>query len=79
MASISENGISNAIKGILLVVVLLSLYAVLVPTAQTAGNTLNSSGVPFGSFFASNGVIWVIVMAALLLGTFAYFMKSKGK
>jgi len=34
MASISENGISNAIKGILLVVVLLSLYAVLVPTAQ---------------------------------------------
>jgi len=59
--------IDKAVTGIILLVVLFKLYAILMPEAQTAGNELNSSGVPLGSLFASDGVVFVILMAALVL------------
>ena len=59
--------LQTAILALVLLVVLFELYAELVPTAQTAGNTLNASGVPMGSLFASSGVVFIIIMAALIV------------
>ena len=59
-AALSTKMLAGAIESIVLLVVILLLYSVLVPEAQTAGDTLNASGVPLGSLFASNGVVFVI-------------------
>jgi len=58
--SIGTGTINTAILAIVLLTVLFQLYSVLVPEAQTAGNTLNSSGVPLGNLFVSSGVVFVI-------------------
>jgi len=72
--------IEKAILGIVLLIVLLQLYATLVPTAQAAGDALNATGVPLGSLFVSSGVIFVIIMAALLLSVVYYFLRGvKGR
>lgn len=76
----SKNGglttshLSTAIIGIVLLVVLFQLYAALVPEAQAAGNQLNSSGVPLGSLFTSSGVVFIIIMAALVIAVVLAFM-----
>lgn len=75
--NISTGMINNAILGIVLLVVLFKLYAVLVPEAQTAGDELNASGVPLGSLFTSNGVIFLIIMVALIIVVVKSFMKGK--
>ena len=69
--------INTAILSIVLLVVLFQLYATLIPTAQTAGNTLNASGVPLGSLFISTGVVFVIIMAALVIVIVKSFMPGK--
>ena len=69
--------INTAILSIVLLVVLFQLYATLIPTAQTAGDTLNSSGVPLGSLFISSGVVFVIIMAALVIVIVKSFMPGK--
>ena len=61
------NKVTESITAIILVVVLFLLFAQLVPEAQTAGNTLNKSGVPLGSLFTSNGVMILLIMVGLLL------------
>lgn len=70
--------IEKAILGIVGLVVLFKLYAVLVPEAQSAGNDLNASGVPLGSLFTANGIVFVIIMAALVFVVVRSFMR-KGK
>lgn len=59
--------LNDAILAIVMIVVLFLLYAELVPEAQTAGDALNATGVPLGSLFTSSGVIFVVIMAALLI------------
>ena len=66
--------LNSAILAIVLLVVIFQLYATLIPTAQTAGNTLNSSGVPLGSLFLSDGVVFIIIMAALVVLIVKSFM-----
>jgi len=78
-AALSTKMLAGAIESIVLLVVILLLYSVLVPEAQTAGDTLNASGVPLGSLFASNGVVFVIIMAALILVIIAAFLKFNKK
>lgn len=68
----------TAIASFVGMIVLFQLYSTLVPTAQTAGDDLNATGVPLGSFFVSSGVIWVIIMAALVLLIITSFIK-RGK
>jgi len=70
--------LGQAILGIVLLVVLFQLYAELVPEAQTAGDALNASGVPLGSLFTSSGIVFVIIMAALLIVVVMSFL-PKGK
>lgn len=76
-AGLSTANINSAILGIVLVVVLFQLYAVLVPEAQTAGDTLNAAGVPLGSLFTSSGVIFIIIMVALLIVVVRSFLPGK--
>lgn len=64
---LSTGMLNQAILGIILLVVIFLLYSELVPEAQSAGDTLNATGVPLGSLFTSSGVVFVIVMAALII------------
>lgn len=77
--ALSTGMIDKAIIGIVLLVVLFKLYAVLIPEAQTAGDELNASGVPFGSFFVSGGVVFLIIMVALLVLVVRNFMSGTKK
>jgi len=76
-AGLDQGFLQKAIIGIILFVVIVELYAVLVPTAQTSGTTLSNSGVPLGSLFGSGGVVFVIIMAALVIAVIFSFMKMK--
>lgn len=73
---LSTSLINTAIISIVLLVVLFQLYSVLVPEAQAAGNTLNASGVPFGSLFTGSGVVFIIIMAALVIVVVKSFMSG---
>lgn len=64
----------GAIEAIILVVVLFKVYATMVPTAQSAGNELNATGVPFGNFFAGNGLVFILIMVALVLTVVGAFL-----
>lgn len=76
--ALTSGYLEQAILAIVLLVVLFKLYSSLVPEAQQAGDALNSSGVPLGSLFTSNGVVFVIIMAALIIVVVRSFM-SKGR
>ena len=59
--------VTGAVEAIILIVVLFLLFAQLVPEAQTAGDTLNNSGVPLGGLFTGSGIVILLVMVGLLL------------
>lgn len=63
----NTNMINTAILGFVGIVVLFKLYATLMPEAQAAGDELNATGVPLGSFFTGGGIVWIIIMAALVI------------
>ncbi len=74
--NITTGMINNAILGIVLLVVLFKLYATLVPEAQTAGDELNASGVPLGTLFTANGIVFLIIMVALVIVVVRSFLKG---
>ena len=77
--NISTNIIDKAIVGLIAIVVLFQLIAVLVPEAQTAGDTINDqAGLPLRNLFASDGVVFIIIMAAFVLVVVKGLM-GKGK
>lgn len=65
--SLQPGILNTAILGLVLLVVLFQLYAELIPTAQDAGDDLCNSGAPLGSLFDGTGVVFVIIMAALII------------
>lgn len=71
---LSTSMLNTAILAIVLLVVIFQLYSTLVPTAQAAGNSLNASGVPLGTLFQDNGVVFIIIMAALVVLVVKSFM-----
>ena len=68
--------LNTAILAIVLLVVLFELYSDLVPVAQAAGDDLNASGVPLGGLFVGTGVVFVLIMAALIILVVKSFMPS---
>lgn len=62
-----QNKVIGAVEAIILVVVLFLLFAQLVPEAQSAGATLNASGVPLGSLFTPQGIMILLIMVGLFL------------
>jgi len=75
--TLSTGMINTAILAIVLLVVLFKLYATLVPEAQAAGDELNTSGVPFGSLFTGSGVVFIVIMAALIIVVVKSFLGGK--
>jgi len=74
---IGTSMINSAITGIVLLVILFKMYAALVPEAQTAGDELNAAGVPLGTLFTSNGIVFLIIMAALIFVVVRSFLGKK--
>ena len=74
--NLSTGILNTAILAIVLLVVLFQLYAQLVPEAQAAGDELNASGVPLGNLFTSQGIVFVIIMAALIILVVKAFLPS---
>ncbi len=73
---LNNNTLTSAILGIVLLVVLFQLYATLLPEAQASGDALNASGVPLGGLFVGGGIVFVIIMAALIILVVKSFMGS---
>ena len=74
---LSTSTLSVAILAIVLLTVLFQLYADLVPTAQAAGDSLNASGVPLGNLFVGTGIVFLIIMAALIILVVNAFLPGK--
>ncbi len=68
--------VSSSVEVIILIVVLFLLFADLVPEAQTAGDSLNASGVPLGTLFTGQGVVILLVMVGLLLTVLGLVLPS---
>lgn len=59
-------------------VVLFSIAAVAYPLVSAAGTTLNTSGLPFGSFWAgSNAITGVLIAVAILIAVVAALKLKK--
>jgi hypothetical protein len=79
MAKIGAGLLTTAITAIVLVTVLFYVYAEMIPVAQDAGDSLNGTGVPLGSFFTGSGVVFILIMAALVLVVVGAFLPGKHK
>lgn len=68
---LSKGGIIKLITGTIIFLVLftvaLAIYTGAIDPALAAGDALNASGVPLGGLFASDGVVFVIIMASFFL------------
>lgn len=59
--------VSSVVVLIITLVVLMSIFAVLFPNVEDAGNTIESRGLPFGSLFATGGATLLLVAVAMFL------------
>ena len=81
------NIIKTALMGIIILTVLFQFYADAVPLAQQAGDEINNTGVdgvgvnestlPLSSFFSGQGIVFLLIMAALLILVIRSFMDKK--
>ena len=83
-AQISGRGLGAAAIGVfitslILLTVLFEVAADVIPEAQTAGDTLNATGVPLGGLVAGSGVTFTIVMAGLVLAVLGAFLVFGGR
>jgi hypothetical protein len=74
---VNEKSIEAFAYSIVMLIVLFILAAALVPTGQTAGDSLCNSGVPLGSLFSRTGVVWIIVMAGIVISVLRYVFTQK--
>lgn len=75
----NDNLVEKWIYGIILLVVLFKVVASLLPEAQSAGDELNASGVPLGSFFAGDGIVFLVIMAGILILVVRSYLKGGSK
>lgn len=61
----------------LMIVVLFKVVAQLLPEAQTAGDELSNTSAPFASFFAGDGIVFLIIMIGLVVLVIRSAMKGK--
>lgn len=66
--------VNEIILAIVLLVLLFELYAELVPTAQTSGDTLCNTGVPLASLFRGAGFLFILVMVGLIITVVKIFL-----
>lgn len=77
--SINEKTIETYILVFIMIVVLFQIIATLFPEAQTAGDTLNESGMPLGGLFATGGAVWFIIAGAIIFLVVRSFMNKSKK
>jgi len=76
----TENMIAKWTKVIILLLVLISVAAVVIPEFADAGDTMNATGLPLSGLFASDSVAPLIVMAGLIIAVLVgAFALGKGK
>lgn len=72
------NKVEAVLFGIITLIVLFNVFVVAIPELNTAGDALNATGVPFGNFFVSNGLIVLLAMIGLVVTAIGIFrLKSK--
>jgi len=64
--------IGGLIAGVILLVILFTAAAELWPELDSAGDTLNESGIPLGGIFAGT-ILGLILAAALIVGALKHF------
>ena len=64
--------VAGVIGGVIGLVILFTVAAELYPELDTAGDTLNASGIPLGSIFADT-ILGLIVAAALVYTALRHF------
>ena len=67
-----------AITGVVLLVLLITVLSVALPEINTAGQTLNATGLPFSTFFQTNGIIMLAIMGAVIVAVVG-FVAAKAK
>ena len=77
--SIDEKTVEKYILVFIMIVVLFQVVATLFPEAQSAGDTLNSSGMPLGGLFATGGAVWYILAGAIIFLVVRSFMNKSEK
>jgi len=74
MAKFSALGLGGIISGLIMLTITAYALVATIPLVNTAlYNLTNISGLPFSGLFAQNGIIILAILAAVLLGIFAYF------
>jgi high-affinity Fe2+/Pb2+ permease len=77
MKSIKQGiNINSAITGIIALIVLFLVIAQLYPEFADAGDSLNSSGIPLGSFFVNGGIITLLLAVGLFYMAYKHFMSK---
>lgn len=71
--AINSQTIEKYILTFILIVVLFSVIATVFPMVGDSADSLNDSGFPLASFFAADGVLWLLVAAAVLFMVYKSF------
>lgn len=72
-----SNVIEKYVYAFVIIVVLFKIVANLMPTLTSAGNEVNATGITLGSLFASNGVLWIVLLAGIFLMVIKTVMGKK--
>lgn len=77
------DGMNKLISGLVLlivgIVVIFYIVGGTAGTLTTAAGNISNSGLPLAGLFASNGVVLLVVMAAILLAVIFMALKWAGK
>ena len=71
-------GVASIISAVILLVLAFNVIAIGVPEISTAGDVVNATGLPFASLFASDGIVILAVMGALIMAVVGVLGLSKG-
>ena len=67
---------STAVTGVIGLIVLFLVVAELYPEFTSAGDSLNASGIPLGSFFVGGGIITLLLAVAIFYKAYRSFMSK---
>jgi len=72
-------GVASIISAVILLVLAFNVIAIGVPEISDAGDVVNATGLPFASFFASDGIIILAIMGGVILSVIGVIGLSKGR
>jgi hypothetical protein len=69
--------VKAVVTGIVLLVVLFTVVASTITYVTDAGDTINATGLPLANLFASDSILPILIMSALLLAVVGYLIGKK--